>query len=56
MEIIIIDGAPLVHINPSKHNMAFAEYCESELEEKPKRVAVPVNRWDLVFHVYHEDS
>ena len=43
MEIIIIDGA-LVHINPSKHNMAVAEYCESELGEKLKRVAVSVNR------------
>ena len=56
MEMIVIDGAALVHMSPSKHSKAFGEYCESELGEKPERVAVPVNQLGLFFDVYREDS
>ena len=56
MEMIVIDGAALVHLNPPKHSKTFGEYCESELGEKLNRVAVPVNQLDLVFNVYCEDS
>ena len=56
LEMIVNDDAALVHINVLKHSKAFGEYCESELGEKLKRVAVPVNQLDLVFDVYPEDS
>ena len=54
--MIVIDGAALVHMNPPKYSKTFGEYCESELGEKLRRVAVPVNQLDLVFYVYREDS
>ena len=56
LEVIVIDEAALVHMNPPKHSKTFGEYCESELGEKLKRVAVPVNQINLVFDVYREDS
>ena len=56
MEMIVIDGVALVHMNPPKHNQTFGEYCKSELGEKLKRVAVPLNLLDLVLDMYCEDS
>ena len=50
--MIVIDGAALVHMNPPKHNQTFGEYCKSELGEKLKRVAVPLNLLDLVLDIY----
>ena len=44
MEMIVIVGAALVHINPSKQSKTCSEYCESELGEKLKGVVVPVNQ------------
>ena len=48
MEKIVIDGPALVHMNPSKHSKTFREYCASELGEKMKRIAAPVNQLDLL--------
>ena len=31
MEMIVIDSATLVHMNPLKYSTTFGEYCESEL-------------------------
>ena len=56
MEMIVIDGVALVHMNFPKHNQTFGEYCKSELGEKLKRVAVPLNLLDLVLDMYCEDS
>ena len=46
MKMIVING-----VAPSTH-----EYCEIELGEKLKKVAVPVSQLYLVFDVYREDS
>lgn len=54
--MVVIDGAAQAHINTSKHSKKFNRFCESELREKCKRIAVPVDRLDLVLNVYHEDS
>ena len=54
--MIVIDRATLVHMYSPKHSKTFGEYCESELGEKLKRVAVPVNQLDLDFDVYRENS
>ena len=56
MEMIVIDGVALVHMNFPKHNQTFGKYCKSELGEKLKRVAVPFNLLDLVLDMYCEDS
>ena len=56
MKVIVTDSAALVHMNPPKHSKTIGEYCESELGEKLKRVALSVNQLDLVFDVYREDS
>ena len=56
MENIVIDGPALVHMNPSKHSKTFREYCTSELGEKMKRIAAPVNQLDLVSDVCRENG
>ena len=56
MEKIVIDGPALVHMNPSKHSKTFREYCTSELGEKMKRIAAPVNQLDLVSDVCRENG
>lgn len=56
MEMIVLDRAALVHMSPPKHNQIFGEYCKSELGEKLKRVAVPLNLLDLVLDMYCEGS
>ena len=56
MKVIVTDSAALVHMNPPKHSKTIGEYCESELGEKLKRVALSVNQLDLVFDMYREDS
>ena len=56
MEMVLIDSTGLVYRNPSKDRKTFDESYESELGEKLKIVAVPLNQLELVIDVYREDS
>ena len=38
MEMIVIDGAALVHINSPKKSKTFGEYCEAEIGEIIKKM------------------
>ena len=56
LEMIAIDGAAFVHMNPPRHSKTFQDYCGLEIVDKIKKAGNGVERLDLVFNVYCEDS
>ena len=56
MDMIAIDGAAYVHLNPPRNSKTFREYCEVENAGKIKKLVAGVQRADLVFDMYRSDS
>ena len=56
VDMIAIDGAAYVHLNPPRNSKTFREYCEVDNAGKIKKLVAGVQRADLVFDVYRSDS
>ena len=56
MEMLAIDGAAFVHMNPPRQSKTFKDYCEVEIANRVKKVVPRLDRVDLIFDVYRDDS
>ena len=56
LAMIAIDGAAFVHMNPPRQSKTLQDYCGLEIVDKIKKAVNGVERLDLVFDVYREDS
>ena len=52
----VVDGAAFVNMNPPKLSSTYGDYCEMELFRKIKHASQHVERLDLVFDIYKENS
>ena len=56
VEMKVIDGAAFVNMNPPTASITHGEYCDMELKAKVLRITDGLQRVDIVFETYQQNT